>query len=98
MNPFCSCVERFCLLACMHALRTSVAQEASHGLLTAFCHLLPALSSFLQFFAEQGWSMLVRHSWRQAAGKYGWEPQVAAGSEGRPPSQEVQFSVSVVAK
>jgi hypothetical protein len=42
--------------------------------------------------------MLVRHSWRQAAGKYGWEPQVAAGSEDRPPSQEVQFSVSVVAK
>uniref|UniRef100_A0A383VJH4 S-adenosyl-L-methionine-dependent methyltransferase n=1 Tax=Tetradesmus obliquus TaxID=3088 RepID=A0A383VJH4_TETOB len=49
-----------------------------------------------EFFAEQGWSMLVRHSWRQAAGTYGWVPQVAAGSEGKPPSQDVQFSVSVV--
>ncbi|WIA14379.1 hypothetical protein OEZ85_002908 [Tetradesmus obliquus] len=49
-----------------------------------------------EFFAEQGWSMLVCHSWRQAAGTYGWVPQVAAGSEGKPPSQEVQFSVSVV--
>jgi hypothetical protein len=78
------------------SLRTEVA--ANHHPCPAVCvDTFDATSHAVQFFAEQGWQMLLRHSWRQAAGEYGWEPQVAAGSEGRPPSQEVQFSVSVVA-
>lgn len=72
-----------------------ISQELpNHALYAVVC----VVAFFAQFFAEQGWSMLVRHSWRQAAGTYGWVPQVAAGSEGKPPNQEVQFSVSVVFK
>jgi hypothetical protein len=52
----------------------------------------------LQFFAANGWQLLVRHSWQQAALKYGWLPQLTAAGQHRTHTQEVQLVVGVVRK
>lgn len=58
---------------------------------------LTAVSLLLlpQYFADQGWDMLVQLPWTKAAAAYGWQPQLLAEAVGRPPSFEVQFAMLV---